>query len=238
MTTGVDVIQPSSGGRRLWSELPESGVRLNGILRPASASPVPLFGEHIEIGTLVDPAGERAMLCLVDPSDRASVVEQLTAHRELLTETVFVVVRGAEPALLSSALREAASWASNAAHLHALPEQAEDPSFYAPIVAAEAQRANHGRLYYGGLHDTRTGFQFTYPLDEDAILAEFELGPEMTIAHTPYPTIIYSGTWGVGGASGPGTEEQELARAAWWATWRAAPRPRVVLTNPFFTDAS
>jgi len=238
MTAGVDVIQPGVGGSRQWLELPTSGLRLNGVLRPVLASPVPLSGKNIEIGTLVDLAGARATLYLVDPVDRATVVEQLTTHRELLTEAAFVVVRGAEPPLLSAPLREAASWARNAAHLHALPPQAEDPSFYAPIVAAEALRANHGRLYYGGLHDTRTGFEFTYPLDEEAILAEFELGPEMTIAHTPFPTIVYSGTWGVGGASGPGTEAQQLARAAWWSAWRAAPRPRVALTNPFFGSTS
>lgn len=123
MTADVDVIQPSVGGSRPWSELPASGLRLNGVLRPASVSPVPLSGKNVEIGTLVDPLGGRATLCLVPPGDRATVVEQLTTRRELLTETVFVVVRGAEPALLSAPLREAESWATNAAQLHALPAQ-------------------------------------------------------------------------------------------------------------------
>jgi hypothetical protein len=238
MTGTLDVIQPAAHRGGEWSGLPSSGLRLNGVLRPASALPFLLPGQHIEVGTLVDDAGARATLCLVDSADRAAVAEQLAANREFLTGTVFVAVRGEEPALLVGPLRDAAAWAANAAHLHPLPAQAEDPSFYAPIVAAEASRANQGRLYFGGLHDTRTGFVFDYPLDEEAILAEFELGQEMTIAHTPYPTIVYSGIWGLGGASGPGGEEQELARAAWWTAWRAAPRPRVLLTNPFLGAGS
>ena len=238
MTGSLEVVQPAPPTRREWHGLPDSGLRFNGVLRPPSALPFLTPGRQIEVGTLVDATGATATLCLVDPEDRATVVDQLAAHRELLTETVFVAVRGEEPAALVTPLREAEGWAAHAARLHPLPPQAEDPSFYAPIVAAEASRANTGKLYYGGLHDTRTGFVFRYPLDEEAILAEFEFGPGMTIAHTPYPTIVYSGLWGVGGASGPGGQEQELARAAWWSSWRAQPRPRVVLANPFLGAGS
>ncbi len=236
--SSLDLVQPATGTGREWTELPSAGVRLNGVLRPAFAFPFLFAGRDIQVGTLVDAHDARATLCLVDPGDRAAIVEQLAAHRDALTGSVFVAVRGQEPAQLVEPLREAASWAANARHLHPLPPQAEDPSFYAPIVAAEALRANPGTLYYGGLHDSRTGFVFRFPLDEEAILAQFELAPGMTIEHTPHPTVVYSGTWGVGGASGQPGEEQKRARAAWWSAWRADPRPRVLLENPFLGAGS
>jgi hypothetical protein len=231
----VEYIQPVAANSRDWTSLPGTGLRLNGVLRPAFAPPFTIPGVAVQVGTLRDAGDGVATLCLVEAEDRDAVVAELESRRAALTMTAIVVVRGAEPPELLAPLNEAMGWAVTASttRFGTLPEPARDPSFYAPIVAAEVARGNTGQLQYGSLHDTRTGFAFRFPIDEEAILAEFEFDAGMEFEHRPYPVIMYDGEWGVGGASGPSDGDHEAARAEWWREWRAAPRPRVLLRNPF-----
>lgn len=124
-----------------------------------------------------------------------------------------------------------------------LPPEAQDPWFYLPIVRAEESRGNRGELYYGDAWDDRTAFVFEYPISVDAILEQFELDEGMVAEDGSRPGILYFSSpamvgapvWGVGGFRTEAGPAQREAVERWWRDWRAAPRPRERLANPFLT---
>jgi hypothetical protein len=122
-----------------------------------------------------------------------------------------------------------------------------DPSFrwgpyeyFRPIVAAELARANPCDSFpFGdGIHDTRPYVRFRWPIDVAAIGVEFDLDNGMALETAPRPRVTYSNRLGgpyevLGGADVALGPEQVVARAAWWAEWNDAPRPKIGLINPF-----
>ena len=108
--------------------------------------------------------------------------------------------------------------------------------FWEPITNAETLRGNEWRQIAGDSRDSRGFVAFRYPIDLDAILVEFELGPGIEAERGPRPALHYlrggSSDWGMVSLTAIEGWWQRRRRARWWREWNAAPRPRVLLVNP------
>ena len=122
--------------------------------------------------------------------------------------------------------------------LAGVPRGAWDLRYFQPIIDAEGRRGNPGKVDFGNTYERRAAIRFRTPIDLPAIAAEFELDEGMTLDTPAFPGVFYDSAkeqrvWLVGGARKRSDPEADQARAEWWREWRAKPRPRVTLHNPF-----
>ncbi|MEP6842020.1 MAG: hypothetical protein ABJA11_00780 [Pseudolysinimonas sp.] len=120
----------------------------------------------------------------------------------------------------------------------AVPQPAWNQHFVQPVLDAEARRGNPGEWSFGDYQIAEAGIVFGGRIDTKALTAEFELDEGMSIRTQRGAGIIYRDADGeialtLDGADRPRSEAMEAVRAAWWREWRAKPRARVTLHNPF-----
>ncbi len=107
-----------------------------------------------------------------------------------------------------------------------------------PLIAAERERGNKGRLEFGTMRDDRARFQLRAQIDVEALRAQFDFGEGIL--------LDYEGQGGRVAFLGRsndvlfvilGTPDRGWAsnrrRAAWWTAWNATPHTRVPFANPF-----
>ena len=120
-----------------------------------------------------------------------------------------------------------------------VPRAASDLSYFQPNhIDAEGQRGDPGKVDFGNTYERRAAIRFRTPIDLQAIAAEFELDDGMTLDTPAFPGVFYDSeheerVWLVGGARKRSDDAAEKTRAEWWREWRAEPRPRTALHNPF-----
>ena len=87
---------------------------------------------------------------------------------------------------------------------------------------------------------------FRYPIDADAIRAEFDLGLGIELDDRTPPWINFEYIPGhpdefadfpIGGAVQFTTAASRAMREQWWDEWRRNPRPRIRLESPFLGNA-
>lgn len=122
--------------------------------------------------------------------------------------------------------------------LAGVPRAAWDLRYFQPIIDAEGLRGNPGKVDFGNTYERRAAIRFRTPIDLPAVAAEFELDDGMTLDTPAFPGVFYDSeheerVWLVGGARKRSDDAAEKAREEWWREWRAKPRPRTALHNPF-----
>jgi hypothetical protein len=214
-------------------------LRLVGDPVVAATAPFAVPRRRVRVSAL-EGLDEPSLLALVDdPADVVPVAEEL--GRAPWSVPVIVAAERGAPEPIARALRELRrddAEAGSAPRFASIPPEVEDGSYLRPVLLAEALRGNTGRVYPGGLHDTRAAVVFRSPVDLEALEAEFELGDGMAWVDGDRPGVAYDDAdgqerWRAAGFSGAIGTAQARLRDAWWEKWRAAPRPRTRLINPF-----
>ena len=106
-----------------------------------------------------------------------------------------------------------------------------------PILAAEKERGNRGRIDRGDSRDNRPGFRMRYPLDVNALQAQFDFGEGIEISQGTPAGLQFRGrggsvVFGLGGGEVGGWLDARRRRR-WWREWRETPRPKEPFANPF-----
>ena len=107
-----------------------------------------------------------------------------------------------------------------------------------PILDAERERGNTGRLSTGTGREDRPGYGMRHPLDVNALKAQFEFGDGIRFLdgaqHGGIQFLGRGGTevFAIGGGAESGFFDGRR-RKRWWRNWKAHPRPREPFANPF-----
>jgi len=105
-----------------------------------------------------------------------------------------------------------------------------------PLLAAERERGNRGRLDFGDARDNRPGYRMRHPLDLDALTAQFAFGEGIELIEGTTRGIQFRGRAGYAvfsiGGGGPGLFHR-IRSQRWWRAWTSSPRPREPFENPF-----
>jgi hypothetical protein len=106
-----------------------------------------------------------------------------------------------------------------------------------PILAAEKERGNRGRVDLGDARDNRPGFRMLHPLDVNALKVQFEFGDGIEITQGAPAGLQFRGRGGgvvfaLGGGE-PGGWIDGWRRRRWWRKWSEAPRAKEPFANPF-----
>jgi len=111
-------------------------------------------------------------------------------------------------------------------------------SLLRPLLEAEGERGNTGRLVDGDIRDPRPWWQMQRPLDLRALQTQFAFGPGITFRENQGGVVLFEGRLQLGPVFGIRGGEHDSGgarrrREAWWDHWNAAPAAPVPFENPF-----
>lgn len=237
----VILVNPRDPARGRWDAVPDhldlrarprrgshSGLMLEAaeIIRPDGAKPE---AGQIAFGYLSIAETRRKLRSAVNIAATDAWAPTLVAVHEL------------GPAFVSEAIDRARDWPPVSGLT--VPEQAQNSSFARQLIASEFARGNQDPRPEGVPNDPRSTLKFRYPIDVEAIEAEFEFDWGIEVHRSTAGPVIeftapggyndgWSG-WGIsGGREFPSARVREL-RELWWREWRSHPHKKVRLTNPF-----
>ncbi len=124
------------------------------------------------------------------------------------------------------------------------PAGATSPTHLDPIVASERDRGNVVRKSWSletGPHGGLYTLELVYPIDLEAVRAEFELPDYITVRELPNGvTSLLDQRDGTGISGGPKKRDRRASRRRdeWWAAWRAQPRARTPIRNPSHREST
>jgi len=240
------LINPEADNRAADAPAKMSEERWDGIPSPLRVDHLPRLNsawgrkapQPFELGSLQNDTGR---LIVVKSRDGLQTVADYFRRRAW--NPTLVVVHELEPFAVADALDEASRRTPVERPGYVPPAPPFDLARIEPLISSELARGNGRPL----LDDERPGFirqwlSFPYPIDADAIRAEFELGDGVELDDRNPPWIVFQYQTGypdefhdfpVGGARRFPTAESVRLRALWWEEWRRNPRPRIRLDNPF-----